>query len=200
MDLHGRALSRKGEPVGEHKSLAVLLPPLTDAGIEDAIRAAMRWHARTVILPQVTQAALLQHLDVLLTVIEAEENLPGPPLRIAACPADTPEGAAFVRDFRRMSARLEALIWDGPAFCRAMGLSSPLTAGEEPQTLRTARSLFLMSAKAAGVLVVDTGSNIEDADAFAAECRFAKEQGFEAMISTSPMQAEVIDEVFGVSA
>jgi citrate lyase beta subunit len=198
VQLQEREPPQKGVFAGG-QNLGVLLPPLEDALIEDTIRAAIRWHARAVILPQVTQAAMLQHLDVLLTVIEAEENLPGAPLRIAAYPADTAEGAAFARDFRRMSARLEALIWDDQAFCRAAGLAKRTAPGAEPEMLRTARSLFLLSAKAAGVVAIDTASDTNDAAAFSAECLSARQQGFAARIATLPVQADIIDSVFAAS-
>ena len=202
MQLHEKTPPQQGLPPAA-LDLGVELPPLHDDRIEDAIRAAIRWHARSVILPQVTAAAMLQHLDVLLTVIEAEENQPGAPLRIAACPADTAEGAFFARDFRRMSGRLEALIWDGPAFCRATGITARDAKGEEPETLRTARSLFLLSAKAAGLFAIDTAPATEegasgDPEAFAAECQFVRQLGFDARIAMLAFQAPIIEAAFTV--
>ncbi|MBT9370124.1 hypothetical protein [Rhizobium sp. CSW-27] len=176
--------------------LAVELPPLHDAAFDVALRLAVGAGARAMVLPQVACEADIQHLDICLTVIEEEEAASRPPASIIARPADTPEGAAFAADFRRLSRRLTALLWDQAETRAALGLAPDDTADGQA-LLAHVRSRLLLSAHAAGLaalmaLPAAPPATQDEVQALRALCRNALRQGFSGFVAGSRSQATLI--------
>lgn len=177
--------------------LAVELPPLHDPRIETALRLAIDVRAQAVVLPQVAGEADIQHLDIRLTVAEQESEATGrPSVSIIARPTDTPQGAAFARDFRGLSRRLTALLWDEAATGAALGLSAEDTA-ETHALLAQVRSQLLLSARAAGLAALTAlpespSVPFDDVEAVRTLCRNALRQGFTGVVAASRNQAMVI--------
>ncbi len=168
---------------------------LDDPQLDDKLGRIVRLQHPFLLLRNMTAIADIQRLDTRLSLAEAEGGLPRGRARIIACPSDTPESALLARDFRNVSRRLTALLWDGRALYEALGFSWSAQQ-EAPEPVRQARSLFLLSAAAARIPIVDGETAERGHTDFAAACQKAAADGFHAMLARHEWQCPIIMSVF----
>ncbi len=124
-----------------------------------------------------------------LAVHEARHNLRHGCTNIIALivePAALLQAASFIK----ASPRLMAVAWD------AGGLAKALHAQEDSETMRQARSLVLMAARAAGVLALDSASPDLTSEKLRQACFEARRDGFNGKLAASQAQQALIEAAF----
>ena len=143
-----------------------------------------------IVVPKVGSAA---QVVALATAMEAHGAPAG--TRLWAM-IETPEAIFDVRDIARASDRLAVLVMGTNDLVKE--LRAEHVPGRVP--LLTALSLSLLAAREAGVAILDGVYNdVRDEEGFAAECRQARELGFDGKTLIHPGQVAVCNETFSPS-
>lgn len=162
------------------------------AGKEEvpALRQALDDGFGTIALSGCRTAADLQRLAVLLSVAEAESDRPDGSTPILA----VTDG---ILSPPLSSPRLVGLVWDADLLAATLGATPRRTAeGEWTGAFAAARAAVLLSAAAVGLPACDTASPLEG-EAFAADCRRSRDDGFCGRLADDPRQAETIESIYG---
>ena len=152
-----------------------------------------------IMLPGSLGAASVQQLSVKLALREAMSGIDDGSTRILALATQTARALFGMASYRGASARLTALVWS------ADELSADLKAethrdvsGAYVATYRLARDLMLFAAAAARVAAIDAAfPNVADSEGLRTEAEEARRDGFAGKIAMDPIQARIINEVFG---
>lgn len=187
------ALIEGWRTLSDDQRLAILLPPLSAACLEDLLAPALTCGVSTVLLGRSRSGADVQHLDVLLQVAEVRLGLELGNTKIVAMIGDNPHGLLAAGSFAGKSRRLMALGWDASLLGAAFGLA----AEAESDVAASARATLLLAAAAAGVAAIDTKTEGHDPAGFRAACLHARAQGFGGKMTGQPSQIETIESVFG---
>jgi citrate lyase subunit beta/citryl-CoA lyase len=143
-----------------------------------------------IVVPKVGSAAQVAALEAAMAVHGATEGT-----RLWAM-IETPEAIFHVRDIARASGRLAVLVMGTNDLVKE--LRAEHVPGRAP--LLTALSLSLLAAREAGVAILDGVYNdVRDEEGFAAECRQARELGFDGKTLIHPGQVAVCNETFSPS-
>lgn len=160
-------------------------PSCDDATLSREIGAAVGAGARTVVLCGVTSAADIQHIDVILSVAEAEACVPLQ-AGIVAIIGDNARGLLAGADFRGCSPRLKALGWNGTR------LATDLAARPGSGLPATARHLTRLAAAAAGVFAMDWIDPALEGQALRDAFTAAQHDGFDWVLIENAAQIDVL--------
>jgi citrate lyase subunit beta / citryl-CoA lyase len=169
-----------------------------DSGETDADLAAVMGYApAAILLPGSLGAASVQQLSAKLAVREADFAVADGATRIIAV-ADTARGLLNMASYRGSSARLAGLAWSAAPLRADIGAETERDpSGAYAGAFRLARELTVLAAAAAGVAAIDAPfADVEDAEGLRAETIAARRDGFSAKLAISPVQTDVIGEVF----
>ena len=124
-----------------------------------------------------------------LAVHEARTNLPDGEIKIIAC-IDEPAALLQAASFIKASSRLIAITWDAQALAKA------LHAQRDSETLRHARSMVVMAARAAGVPALDCAAPDLTDNELRRACVEARRDGFDGKLAANVAQQHVIEQAF----
>ena len=163
----------------------------------DTLRRALAGGATRLALAGCRTGADVQRLAALLCVAEAEEGLAEDSTLILAMTDGILPAPVSPQGFAGKSRRLAALVWDRIGLERSLGASCARTEGGQwRNAFCAARAAVLLSAAAAGVPAYDTATALSG-DAFAADCRQSRGDGFFGRVATDAAQLSVIEAVYG---
>ncbi|GLK67946.1 aldolase/citrate lyase family protein [Hansschlegelia plantiphila] len=149
-----------------------------------------------VVLGRAADGAEVQNLAASLAVVEARIGLEDGSIGIVA---EIASGAGLLRlaTFAGASDRLRAVCWDADALAHDIGAASARgDDGDWIDPCRTARSLTLAAAAAAGLPAIDCPFVGDDQEAFRREAEQARRDGFAAKIAGDPGQIEAVRAVW----
>ncbi len=178
--------------------LIVRINALT-TGLSDAdLDAVMPGAPDAIMLPKSEGGSDVGHLAAKIAVREAEADLPDGITRILPIATETGKAVFGLGTYARSSHRLMALTWGAEDLSAGLGAeTNRLEDGSYADPYRLARSLTLFGASAAQVDAIDTVfTNFRDEDAFRAECRAARRDGFTGKMAIHPAQIGPINEIF----
>ena len=168
-------------------------------GLSDAdLDAVMPGAPDAIMLPKSEGGSDVGHLAAKIAVREAEADLPDGATRIVPIATETGKAVFGLGTYARSSHRLMALTWGAEDLSAELGAeTNRLEDGSYADPYRLARSLTLFGASAAQVDAIDTVfTNFRDEDAFRAECRAARRDGFTGKMAIHPDQIGPINEIF----
>ena len=168
-------------------------------GLSDAdLDAVMPGAPDAIMLPKSEGGSDVGHLAAKIAVREAEADLPDGATRILPIATETGKAVFGLGTYARSSHRLMALTWGAEDLSAELGAeTNRLENGSYADPYRLARSLTLFGASAAQVDAIDTVfTNFRDEDAFRAECRAARRDGFTGKMAIHPAQIGPINEIF----
>lgn len=154
-----------------------------------------------VVLPKVTSAAHIVALDLLLSQVERENDLPVGRIGIEAQIEDA-TGLLAVHDIAAASPRMQSLVFGPGDFMASMGMSS-LNVGEQPagydvgDAFHHVLMTILVAARAHGLAAIDGPYvAIRDVEGFRRSARRSAALGFDGKWVLHPDQVAVGNEVF----
>ena len=177
----------------------VRINPIGSAHWREDLVATMQGVPDGIVLPRAEgaeQVALLAS-----EIYEQEQASPAEfnSVRIVPQVGDTGSGALSIHELTRdVHPRVAGLSWDADALLAATGMRARAASPRGwPAPLSHVRAQIVLAARAAGLLALETGSNIiRDAEAFRAVADEARAAGFDAMIARHPAQVKPIGEAF----
>ncbi|MCE9659047.1 MAG: CoA ester lyase [Burkholderiales bacterium] len=155
-----------------------------------------------VMLPKCCGPADVERLGEALATVEKSAGITVGRLGIVGIATETAASVLALSDFRRPVPRLTGLMWGGEDLAGDLGVARNRDeAGRYREPFRLARSLVLLAAAAAECSAIDAVFvDVRDADAFAAECREGRADGFAAKAAVHPDQVGPINDAFGATA
>jgi citrate lyase subunit beta/citryl-CoA lyase len=124
-------------------------------------------------------------------VHEAEHGLEDGATRILAVAAESAAAVLALPSLPGASPRLSALAFD------PRSLAADLGADPASETVRHAKSLLVLAARAAGIAAIeDPSSSPNDRDKFATTCVAARRDGFSARLTRDPGEVPIINAAF----
>lgn len=179
----------------QHPAIYVWLGPVEGAEIDSALARLRLAPPDGIFLDGAKGGSCVQHMGAKLAVFEAEAGLHDGAIAILAI-AQMAESLFALRSYKHCSPRLRALVFDGEALARSMGVDSPGDALGGP--LSVARSLLILAAAAAAVPALDVSSgDPRDLSALRAQCFEARSDGFKGRLTRRLEEVATINEVFG---
>jgi len=183
---------------GRTRSLWVRINPVQAQSSLEDLAAVVRGAPDAILLPKCRNGTDLVALDYHLSALEAREGLARGGIAIAPTLTETPRSILEAHTLLDRSDRLTALSW-GP-----MDLAAALQAstnrredGEYEAPYQMARSVCLLTARAAGVEPIDTVHfNFRDGAGLEAACTAARRAGFTGKLAIHPDQVPVINAGF----
>lgn len=178
-------------------ALYVMAHAASSALLQDDIIAFAPFAPDGFLIPESTDGADIQKVDVMISAQEAIAGIAAESMGIVALPADTPAGVVGGMTYARKSARLRAFAWSADRLARHLKLEDwRLPDGRLAPPLETARDLCLIGAAAASVASIDLTAPSGDPEHFTAECRRAKAMGFSGKLAANARQVEIVNAVF----
>ncbi|SFA40986.1 citrate lyase subunit beta / citryl-CoA lyase [Rhodococcoides kroppenstedtii] len=154
-----------------------------------------------IVLPKVRSAGEVQALDLILTQLERERDLPVGRIGIDAQIEDA-RGLLHVDAIAGASPRVEALVFGPGDFMADIGMRT-LTVGAQPPGLAHGDAYhhvlmsILVAARSHGIAAVDgPWVQVRDAEGFAASARHAAALGYDGKWVLHPTQIEAANEIF----
>ncbi|MDX7950155.1 aldolase/citrate lyase family protein [Lichenihabitans sp. Uapishka_5] len=193
--LNARDVLRAAQLWPTRPLLYVRVENLEDAALGLDLAAVMIGEPDGVLLAGSRSGADVQHLGAKLAVFEAEHGLSDGETGIIAGAGARAKALFSLGSYVEASPRLVGLTWSAEDLAADLGSRHDGTA--LPGPLETMRHFTLFAARAAEVAAIDSASMAPDRDAFLAECRAARAQGFNAKLATTPEAVAVINAVFG---
>ena len=180
------------------KALWVRINPVQTQASLDDLAAIVRGEPDAILLPKCRNGADLTLLDHHLSALEVRDGLSRRRIGIAPILTETPGSILEAHTFINCSDRFVGLSW-GP-----MDLAASLQAttnrtddGEYDSPYQLARSICLLTARAAGVEPLDTiHFNSRDAKGLETACISARRAGFSGKLAIHPDQVPVINATF----
>jgi citrate lyase subunit beta/citryl-CoA lyase len=181
--------------------LYVRVQGLDDDAIDDDLAAIMVGEPDGLMLGHCRSGIDVQHLGAKLAVYEAEFGLTDGETGIIAEAGTTARALFSMGSYSDSSPRLMALAWHAGRLAADLGNGHSRSVDlSYAAPLATARNLAIIAARAADVAAIDSASADLDDDAFLAECKSARRDGFNAKIAASPTQIAIINAVFDQGA
>ena len=162
----------------------------------ETLRRALASGTTAIALAGCRTGADIQRLSVLLSVAEAQEDMPDGSIAIVAMTDGILPAPVSHQGFSGKSARLAALVWDQRALEGNLGAARPRTEdGNWSIPFATARAAVLLTAAAAGVPAYDTASALAG-DGFIEDCRRSRADGFFGRVAAKERQIAVIEHIY----
>jgi citrate lyase subunit beta/citryl-CoA lyase len=151
-----------------------------------------------IVLPKAEGMADLVRLDHYLTALEARAGLVVGALPVLAIAAESPAGVLKLNELTGSAPRLMGLSWGGEDLAAALGAATNRADdGAFDVTYRTARSLCLLTAAAAGATAVETPCmDFRNMEVVEAQARRARREGFGSVMAIHPDQVGAIHRAF----
>ncbi len=151
-----------------------------------------------VVLPKCCGPADVARLGGALAKVELDAGITAGRLGIVGIATETGASVLALSEFRRPLPRLAALMWGGEDLAGDLGVARNRDAqGRYREPFRLARSLTLLAAAATECSAIDAVFvDVRDAEAFAAECREGRADGFAAKAAVHPDQVGAIHAAF----
>lgn len=183
---------------GREKKLWVRVNPVTKAEALEDLAAVVGCEPDVIILPKARDGGDVVLLDHYLSALEAREGLPVGGIGIVPVVTETPNSLLQANSYVGCSDRLVGLTWGAEDLSAALfATGSKTDDGEYEFTYRIARSICLISARAAGVMPIDTiWANFRDPKGLAADAAYGRRFGFAAKFAIHPDQIDVINNAF----
>lgn len=180
--------------------LYVRLGGLEQPGFDEDLAVLAPGEPDGILLSGAGTGADVQHLGAKLAVQEAEHGLADGEIGIIAEVAGQARGLFGLGSYAGASSRLVGLTWHAEALAADLGSDPDAWRHASFAPFQTVRHLTLFAARGAGVAAIDTGSGARDEEAFADECRLARQHGFNAKLALHPAQVAIINTAFGHEA
>lgn len=177
--------------------LWVRVNPLDSPDSEADIAMAVRAGAAGLVLPKAEGAGHVASLAARIDAIDLSS-----PARILAIVTETPRAVLRLPSFAEQRVpRLSAMTWGAEDLASAIGATGNRHEdGRFHDSFRTARSLALLAAHAAGVQAVDTlHADFRDESGLQATSEAARREGFTGRLAIHPAQVPVINAAFSPS-
>lgn len=174
------------------RQLLVRINALDTPYWREDVATVVKAGARILMPAKVSGAEYIQTLDEELSRVEEAQGLEQGSVRILAL-IETAQGIEEAPAIAKASSRLIGL------FLGAEDLSADLGAErtKEGKEIFYARSRIVASAKAAGILAIDTPfTDVHDQEGLVADTRLARNMGFTGKASISPHHLKTINQVF----
>lgn len=170
--------------------------------IDDDLGAVLPFGPAGIQLPKSQGGGSVDELSDKLTILERKHGLPEGRTRIMAIALEDPAAIFQLDSYRGSSDRLIGLTWGGEDLRSALGAKiKSHDNGTLTEPFKLARLMTLYAARGAGVRAYDTVyRNTRDAAGLKAYAEAAARDGFAGMISISPRQTPIINEVFSPTA
>ncbi|WP_411035419.1 hypothetical protein [Shinella sp. BYT-45] len=163
----------------------------------ESLRHSLAGGAAGIALAGCRDGAAVQRLAVLLSVAEAEEGRPEGSTPILAVTDGILPAPSSPRNLSGKSGRLAGLVWDERALAGALNARrSRAGNGEWTGAFAAARAAVLLTAAAAGIPAYDSVSEL-DGEAFAADCRRSRDDGFFGRVAGDEAQLAAIEAAYG---
>ncbi|QRM55421.1 hypothetical protein [Sinorhizobium sp. BG8] len=167
---------------------------------EAALRKIVAQSIEGVVLPSCRHGSDVQHLDVLLSVAEAEEGREDGTTRILGLTHGVLPPPMSSDGFIGKSRRLIGLTFDPDALQSFIGASRQRDeAGQWTPAFVNARLAVLLAAKAAGIPAYDAPATLSG-EPLRIDCRLSRADGFEGRLTNDPDQIDTINAAYGQAA
>ena len=155
-----------------------------------------------VMLPKCCGPADVERLGQALATVETNAGITIGRLGIVGIATESGAAVLALSEFRRPLPRLVGLMWGGEDLAGDLGVARNRdAAGRYREPFRLARSLTLLAAAAAECSAIDAVFvDLREGDAFAAECRAGRDDGFVAKAAVHPDQVGPINAAFSATA
>jgi citrate lyase subunit beta/citryl-CoA lyase len=178
--------------------LWVRVNPLETPECAVDIVAALEGEAFGLVLPKAEGAGDVRHFVALM-----RDMAPAVTPRVLAIATETPRAVLRLASFAEQTLpELYALTWGAEDLATAIGATgNRLPDGSFHEAFRTARSLALLAAHAAGVQAVDTlYADFRDEAGLIASSEAARREGFTGRLAIHPAQVAAINAAFSPTA
>ena len=154
-----------------------------------------------IVLPKCCGPTDVDRFGRALDAVEAAAGIATRQLGIVGIATETGASVLALSEFRRPLPRLVALMWGGEDLSGDLGVARNRdAAGRYRETFRLARSLTLLAAAAAECSAIDAVFvDVRDGEAFVAECREGRADGFVAKAAVHPDQIRPIHTAFATT-
>lgn len=154
-----------------------------------------------VVLPKCCGPADVARLGDALAAAEAKAGITHGRLGVVGIATETGASVLALSEFRRPLPRLSALMWGGEDLAGDLGVARNRDdAGRYRGPFRLARSMTLLAAAAAECSAIDAVFvDVRDGDAFSADCREGRADGFAAKAAVHPDQIGPIHAAFAAT-
>jgi citrate lyase subunit beta/citryl-CoA lyase len=151
-----------------------------------------------VVLPKCCGPTDVERLGEALTTAETKAGITRGRLGIVGIATENGASVLALSEFRRPLPRLSALMWGGEDLAGDLGVAHNRdAAGRYREPFRLARSMTLLAAAAAECSAIDAVFvDVRDGEAFAADCREGRTDGFVAKAAVHPDQIGPIHAAF----
>ncbi len=176
-------------------------PINTEAAVED-LMAVVPGGPTGIVLPKPEGMADIHRLARQLDELERESDSPLGGIKIVSVATETPAAVLKLAEYcDEVERRLVAITWGAEDLAAALGATTNRDADNWTDPYRTARSLVLMAARAAGLQPVDTlHSDFKDTAGLERALVRARRDGFTGMLAIHPDQVAPINSAFTPTA
>jgi len=172
----------------------------TDLTIHD-LAAIVRPGLNGIMIPKANSAADIVRIGHYLDALEASAGMPVGTVKICVVATETPTAMFNLGTYAPAHPRLVGLTWGAEDLAAAIGATDNRDeTGAWTFPYQVARTQCLFAAAAAGVAPIDTlYADFRDAEGLAADCAFARRDGFTGRIAIHPDQVATINACFSPS-
>ena len=182
--------------------LWVRCKPLGAPGMLEDLAAVMDGAPDALLVPKVRSGDDLMVFHHYLSALEARAGVAAGSTLLAPTLTEHPRSILEAHTFTGHIPRLAGMSWGPIDLMSALGATTNRAADGTFETLYAyARGLCIVTARAAGVLPIDTiSADYRDLEALRRECLQACAAGFRAKLAIHPDQVDVINQAFTPSA
>lgn len=188
-------LLRAEHQLGERKRFArwVRINPIGSPHWKEDLNAAIAGKPDGIVLPRAMGSQQVQTVAAEIYELEQKAGAAHNSVRIVPQVGDAPEAALMIPQFLQdPHPRILGLAYDAQALAAALHMT-----GTDSDAVRAVRAQLLLTAKARGLMAIETPSRlVNQAEALASMVNWARRSGFDAMMARHPSQISVIDQVF----
>lgn len=186
------------KPVAAGRELWVRTNPLSSGKLLQDLSAVIGGAPAGLMLPKVSDPSEVQEVHHYLCALEVQTGLPLHSTKLIVVATETPRAVLTLPGYPVAPERLVGLTWGAEDLSAALGATSKQDAnGELAFTYRMARSLCLVTARAAGVQPIDTlYASFKDPEGLRADAERARHEGFTGKIAIHPDQVAAINAAF----
>jgi citrate lyase subunit beta / citryl-CoA lyase len=194
-------LCRQG-PASPRPQLYVRINALDSGLTDDDLDAIMPGKPDGIVLPKAVGGKDLAEISAWLSRFEARTGTPDGFTKLLPVATETAAAVLALPTVPGSTTRLSGITWGGEDLAADIGAEENHDdTGAYTSTYVLARSMALLTAVASGTDPIETAfTNYRDTEAFIADCRIAKRDGFTGRIAIHPNQVDIINETFTPSA
>lgn len=189
---------RRHVPVRPRPLLYVRINPLDTGMTDEDLDAILTGKPDGVMIPKAVGRTDLVETARLLSRHEERAGTPDGFTKIMLVATETAAAVLALPTVPGSTTRLSALTWGGEDLAADIGAEQNHDdSGAFTPTYVMVRSMALLTAVASGVQPIDTPfTNYRDLEAFAADCKISRRDGFTGRIAIHPNQVGIINDMF----